>query len=190
MLLNTLRPMYQLITLPCSQTHSEGPNYSLSIYRPEHKGLPAQIRLYHYPNLEDGQQVATKAFFNAESVDFKWEARGRAVLVRSSTAVRSHCHACVSVSCCPHDFYTYYCCCRLTKGRRGSSLARASTTAPLPCVCRDLVQAFVVALVFVNSNGQPCSGLSAEACRADLCCACTNVATTSPPTVPSSVLFP
>ena len=43
------------------------------------------------PSIEDGQQVATKAFFNAESVDFKWEARGRAVLVRSSTAVRSHC---------------------------------------------------------------------------------------------------
>ena len=63
------------------------PQYRVSIYKPEHKGSPAQVRLYQYPNFDEGQQIATKSFFNAESVTFIWEAQGRAVLVRSSTAV-------------------------------------------------------------------------------------------------------
>ncbi len=126
-----------------SSSPREGPNYSLSIYRPEHKGLPAQIRLYHYPKLEDGQQVATKAFFNAESVEFKWEARGRAVLVRSSTAVRILCLLFVSVFECVYISRQVTSLPllsplvslnpRLTRVPRGSSLARASTTALHPC---------------------------------------------------------
>jgi translation initiation factor 2A len=61
--------------------------YHVSVYKPEHKGSPAQIRLYAYPNFGEGAQIATKSFFNVESVDFKWESKGRGVLVRASTAI-------------------------------------------------------------------------------------------------------
>ena len=64
-----------------------GEPYKIVALKPEFKGAPAQVRVWAVPDLAREQMLASKSFFNCEEVAFKWDSRGRAVLVRSSTAV-------------------------------------------------------------------------------------------------------
>ncbi|AOW02549.1 eukaryotic translation initiation factor eIF2A-domain-containing protein [Yarrowia lipolytica] len=63
---------------------SPGKNYSVAVFVPEKKGLPAKVQIYHVPNFN--QAVAQKTFFKAEEVGLKWNALGTSLLVLAQTA--------------------------------------------------------------------------------------------------------
>lgn len=63
---------------------SPGKNYSVAVFVPEKKGLPAKVQIYHVPNF--AQPVAQKTFFKAEEVGLKWNALGTSLLVLAQTA--------------------------------------------------------------------------------------------------------
>jgi len=57
------------------QTHVVG-------YAPgSNKGAPSFCKLYKFPNLEEAQAIANKSFFQADSVDIKWNSAGTCVLL-------------------------------------------------------------------------------------------------------------
>jgi len=56
-------------------------------YVPGAKGAPSFTRLYQYPNFDDNQVLANKSFFQADSVDFKWNNTGTTVLLLTQSEV-------------------------------------------------------------------------------------------------------
>jgi len=50
-------------------------------YTPGHKGGPAFCKLFQFPNFHENQVVANKSFFQADSIDMKWNAAGTGVLL-------------------------------------------------------------------------------------------------------------
>lgn len=61
-------------------------SYHAVCYVPGTKGQPSNIKLYKYPNFEGNSAViASKSFFKADKVDMKWNPKGSAVLVLTST---------------------------------------------------------------------------------------------------------
>jgi len=56
-------------------------------YVPGSKGAPSFTRLYQYPNFDDNQVLANKSFFQADSVDFKWNSVGNTVLLLTQSEV-------------------------------------------------------------------------------------------------------
>jgi len=50
-------------------------------YAPGSKGGPSFAKLFQYPNFEDTQVLANKSFFQADSVDVKWNSSGTCVLL-------------------------------------------------------------------------------------------------------------
>jgi len=56
-------------------------------YVPGSKGAPSFTRLYQYPSFDDKQVLANKSFFQADSVDFKWNSRGNTVLLLTQSEV-------------------------------------------------------------------------------------------------------
>ena len=50
-------------------------------YAPGAKGGPSFCKLYKFPNFEDNQVIANKSFFQADSVDIKWNSTGTSVLL-------------------------------------------------------------------------------------------------------------
>jgi len=59
---------------PRDQTH-------VVAYAPGAKGGPSFCKLYQYPNFEDNQVLAHKSFFQADSVDMKWNSCGTCCLL-------------------------------------------------------------------------------------------------------------
>jgi len=56
-------------------------------YVPGSKGAPSFTRLYQYPSFDDKQVLANKSFFQADSVDFKWNSLGNTVLLLTQSEV-------------------------------------------------------------------------------------------------------
>lgn len=50
-------------------------------YVPGSKGAPSFCRMYQYPNFEENQVIANKSFYQADTVDLKWNSIGTAVLI-------------------------------------------------------------------------------------------------------------
>lgn len=53
----------------------------------EHKGAPAVVRLWQFPDFGEGRFVASKTFFKASEVQLRWSPNGRGVLVQTFTEV-------------------------------------------------------------------------------------------------------
>ena len=56
-------------------------------YVPGTKGAPSFTKLYQYPSFSDNQVLANKSFFQADSVDFKWNSIGSTVLLLTQSEV-------------------------------------------------------------------------------------------------------
>eukprot|EP00092_Neocalanus_flemingeri_P017385 GFUD01018805.1.p1 GENE.GFUD01018805.1~~GFUD01018805.1.p1 ORF type:complete len:598 (+),score=151.66 GFUD01018805.1:66-1859(+) len=56
-------------------------------YIPGSKGAPSFTKLYQYPSFDDNQVLANKSFFQADSVDFKWNSLGTTVLLLTQAEV-------------------------------------------------------------------------------------------------------
>jgi len=54
-------------------------------YKPTTSGQPSFARMFRYPNFET--VIASKSFFQADRVEFKWNKKGTAVLVITSTDI-------------------------------------------------------------------------------------------------------
>ena len=63
------------------------PPYKFATFQPEIKGAAASVRMYHHPQLAEGQAVAAKSFFKAQNINMQWESQGRALLVCASSDV-------------------------------------------------------------------------------------------------------
>ena len=50
-------------------------------YVPGSKGAPSFCRIYQYPHFEENQVIANKSFYQADTVDLKWNSTGTAVLI-------------------------------------------------------------------------------------------------------------
>lgn len=50
-------------------------------------GQPSFARLFKYPNFESNQTIANKSFFQADKVEFIWNAKGNSALLLTSTEV-------------------------------------------------------------------------------------------------------
>lgn len=60
----------------------------VAAYMPGQKGSPSFVRVFQYPNLKDaGAAVASKSFFKADRIEFKWNSKGNALLVVAMTDV-------------------------------------------------------------------------------------------------------
>jgi len=60
--------------------NSEGKTYFVT-YTPGHKGGPSFCKLFQYPNFGENQVVANKSFFQADSIEMKWNSCGTGVLL-------------------------------------------------------------------------------------------------------------
>jgi len=56
-------------------------------YVPGAKGAPSFTKMYQYPNFADTQVIANKSFFQADSVDYKWNSVGTTVLLLTQSDV-------------------------------------------------------------------------------------------------------
>jgi len=54
---------------------------------PGAKGAPSFTKLFQYPNFDENQILANKSFFQADSVDFKWNSVGSTVLLLTQAEV-------------------------------------------------------------------------------------------------------
>ena len=59
-------------------------------YVPGAKGAPSFCRIYQFPNFEENQVIANKSFYQADTVDLKWNGPGTAVLVLTQVSVNRH----------------------------------------------------------------------------------------------------
>ena len=56
-------------------------------YVPGSKGGPSFSKMFQHPNFEDSQVIANKSFFQADSVEFKWNRPGTVVLLLTQSEV-------------------------------------------------------------------------------------------------------
>jgi translation initiation factor 2A len=56
-------------------------------YVPGAKGAPSFCRIYKFPNFEENQVVTNKSFYQADTVDLKWNGPGTAVLILTQVPV-------------------------------------------------------------------------------------------------------
>lgn len=66
-------------------SHGSAP-YTIASFIPGTKGAPGRIATYKHPD-EGGEQLAQRSTFRADSVTFKWNAKGTAVLCLISTNI-------------------------------------------------------------------------------------------------------
>jgi len=64
--------------------------YKIAVWLPMKRDLPAQVRVFEYPNLEEEQVKAAKSFFKAETVHMKWSPQGQALLIQTATESASN----------------------------------------------------------------------------------------------------
>jgi translation initiation factor 2A len=57
------------------------PPHHIATFVPEKKGAPGRASLYAFPNLGEGQAIASKSFYKADKVDFHWNKTGSAILI-------------------------------------------------------------------------------------------------------------
>merc|ERR1719227_45000 len=50
-------------------------------------GAPSFTKMYLYPNFADNQVIANKSFFQADSVEYKWNSPGTTVLLLTQSDV-------------------------------------------------------------------------------------------------------
>jgi len=62
-------------------------NTHVVTFVPGSKGAPSFCRMYLYPSFDDKQVLANKSFFQADSVDFKWNSLGNTVLLLTQSEV-------------------------------------------------------------------------------------------------------
>ena len=62
-------------------------NTHVVTFVPGSKGAPSFCRMYLYPSFDDNQVLANKSFFQADSVDFKWNSLGNTVLLLTQSEV-------------------------------------------------------------------------------------------------------
>jgi len=70
-----------------SMTPGNSKNTHVVTYVPGSKGAPSFTKLYQYPSFDDNQVLANKSFFQADSVDFKWNSLGSTVLLLTQAEV-------------------------------------------------------------------------------------------------------
>lgn len=51
------------------------------------KGNPSFVRLWQYPNFDEGNAICNKSFFKADKVDMMWNKKGTALLVMTSVEI-------------------------------------------------------------------------------------------------------
>ena len=67
--------------------HGASKNLHVVTYVPGAKGAPSFTKMYQYPNFADNQVIANKSFFQADSVDYKWNNVGSTVLLLTQSEV-------------------------------------------------------------------------------------------------------
>jgi len=70
-----------------SMAHGSSKNLHVVTYVPGAKGAPSFTKMYQYPNFADNQVIANKSFFQADSVDYKWNSPGNTVLLLTQAEV-------------------------------------------------------------------------------------------------------
>merc|ERR1719323_2318070 len=67
--------------------HGSSKNLHVVTYVPGAKGAPSFTKMYLYPNFADNQVIANKSFFQADSVEYKWNSPGNTVLLLTQAEV-------------------------------------------------------------------------------------------------------
>lgn len=83
------KPPYAILRIPgvSKFSLSRGPApYTIAAFTPNSKGAPGRIGIYKHPD-EGGEELASRSTFNADSVSFKWNSKGKAVLSITSTNI-------------------------------------------------------------------------------------------------------
>jgi translation initiation factor 2A len=62
-----------------------GAPYRVSTFVPSKNSMPAMVKVYEHPKLQTDQNISTKSFFNADTVDMNWNSTASMLLIRSST---------------------------------------------------------------------------------------------------------
>ena len=70
-----------------SMAHCASKAIHVVTYVPGAKGGPSFTKMYLYPNFKDNQVIANKSFFQADSVEFKWNRPGNTVLLLTQADV-------------------------------------------------------------------------------------------------------
>merc|ERR1719336_926222 len=70
-----------------SMAHGSSKSLHVVTYVPGAKGAPSFTKMYLYPSFDDKQVLANKSFFQADSVDFKWNSLGNTVLLLTQSEV-------------------------------------------------------------------------------------------------------
>jgi len=70
-----------------SMAHCSSKSMHVVTYVPGAKGGPSFTKMYQYPNFDDNQVIANKSFFQADSVEFKWNRPGNTVLLLTQAEV-------------------------------------------------------------------------------------------------------
>ena len=60
-----------------SMSQGSSKNLHVVTYVPGAKGAPSFTKMYQYPNFADNQVIANKSFFQADSVEYKWNKPGK-----------------------------------------------------------------------------------------------------------------
>ncbi|KAF4038666.1 Eukaryotic translation initiation factor eIF2A [Phytophthora infestans] len=77
------------INLPNVANFSVAPGsapYKVALFVPEKKGKPASVKIYQFPNSLDAP-TATKSFYKAQDVTFKWSPTGSALIIETRTDI-------------------------------------------------------------------------------------------------------
>merc|ERR1719341_2850264 len=67
--------------------HGSSKSLHVVTYVPGAKGAPCFTKMYQYPNFDDNQVIANKSFFQADSVEYKWNNQGTTVLLLTQSDV-------------------------------------------------------------------------------------------------------
>jgi len=70
-----------------SMAHGSSKSLHVVTYVPGAKGAPCFTKMYQYPNFDDNQVIANKSFFQADSVEYKWNNQGSTVLLLTQSDV-------------------------------------------------------------------------------------------------------
>jgi len=70
-----------------SMAHGSSKSLHVVTYVPGAKGAPSFTKMYLYPNFADNQVIANKSFFQADSVEYKWNSPGTTVLLLTQSDV-------------------------------------------------------------------------------------------------------
>ncbi|KAI0565161.1 Translation initiation factor 2A [Gracilaria domingensis] len=83
------KPPYAILRVPGVSKFALSPGpapFTIATFIPSLKGSPGKLCVFKHPD-EGGEELASRSTFNADSVSFKWNSKGKAVLALVSTNI-------------------------------------------------------------------------------------------------------